>query len=85
MLTIAASKVEVQQALQDAVCNGNNTEIDQLIVQGADVYAKNDDGSTLLHWATAKGQIHTLTHLISAENGCTVEISCNRKACELTL
>src|SRR5215813_8299968 len=50
----------------DAAMRGDSAAVRTLITQGADVNARQGDGSTALHWAAYKGNIAMMEALLAA-------------------
>src|SRR5689334_18286743 len=50
----------------DAAMRGDSAAVRTLITQGADVNARQGDGSTALHWAVYKGNLAMVDTLIAA-------------------
>ncbi|KAJ3473879.1 hypothetical protein NLG97_g10089 [Lecanicillium saksenae] len=55
-----------ETALWVAATNENAAIVGLLLESGADMHAKNEDGETLLQWATT-AQLETIVELISAK------------------
>jgi ankyrin repeat protein len=67
----------------DAAMRGDNAAVRTLITQGADVNARQGDGSTALHWAVYKGNMAMVEALIAA--GADVKAATREGATPLSL
>jgi ankyrin repeat protein len=68
------TKAQLNDGIWMAALEGNDVEITNLLLAGADVNAKDGEGKTALHWAAYRGAFKTCTFLL--EKGADIEAKC---------